>query len=788
MKLRLVSYSCTALLFCTSIPTFAAYSAKPLDRARVLVLMDFGQQSFRTVQLIKRNGIVFAPTGADLDMFRKFGATAELIDALEAAKPIVNVSLNVNDQAELSEIESCLAMESQGNPTGAAAECETAARYDPFIAAFAQGQIWYRAAELEIRTGHSRGSGDIRKSAAAYKRAAKADPGNPDALNGLGLDLLNMGNLGGASDAFDTAMDSDANFAPPHRNLAALYMLENDVGGATNELREVVRITPDVAADHEHLGLLLARRNDWTEAASELKRALDLNPKNVALYGQVAGALAASKQYEAAIPAYRKALALAPQWAAGHAQLARMLLLTRQPGEAISECQEAAEMAPSNASIRTFCETVDDEGRRLEEQGTATAANTGPAPMFISNVGQLPAVSQGEAGILAARLKAVPFKDFPVLYDKARSGDSNSQVMVCIAYRQGWFVKQNDATGFFWCNRAAQQKDMAAETDIGMQYIEGRGVPLNYSLGIEWLKKAAVQGSIPAMNDLGAIYADGMGVPPDFSAAMNWYQMASNAGDPKADADIGIMYLMGQGVLRDQGQAMKWLKKSASGGYAYADLVIGMIYQNGYGATPKPKEAIKWITKAADQNLPQADTELGWMYANGVGGVQQDYTQAAEWYRRGAQQGDAAAAYGLGVRYLYGQGVTKDVTQAQKWLRLAADQGHGDAAYNLGLTYAGKMGNANTDDALAVKYLTIAAKQGIGDGQCVLATVYANGKGVPKNDLAAYQWARLAMQHGAEQCSSLVNAMAARLTPDEIKQAQSRIEVWTPTPHPTFNY
>ena len=59
------------------------------------------------------------------------------------------------------------------------------------------------------------------------------------------------------------------------------------------------------------------------------------------------------------------------------------------------------------------------------------------------------------------------------------------------------------------------------------------------------------------------------------------------------------------------------------------------------------------------------------MYANGQG-VEQDYAQAARWYRLAAEQGLAYSQYNLGLMYANGQGVGQDYVQAYMWYDLAA--------------------------------------------------------------------------------------------------------------------
>ena len=54
------------------------------------------------------------------------------------------------------------------------------------------------------------------------------------------------------------------------------------------------------------------------------------------------------------------------------------------------------------------------------------------------------------------------------------------------------------------------------------------------------------------------------------------------------------------------------------------------------------------------------------MYDKGQG-VVQDYAQAAEWYRKAAEQGTARAQNNIGNMYDKGQGVAQDDAQAAEW-------------------------------------------------------------------------------------------------------------------------
>jgi TPR repeat protein len=56
--------------------------------------------------------------------------------------------------------------------------------------------------------------------------------------------------------------------------------------------------------------------------------------------------------------------------------------------------------------------------------------------------------------------------------------------------------------------------------------------------------------------------------------------------------------------------------------------------------------------------------------------VERDFTEAARWYRKAADQGYYFAQANLGFCYLLGRGVGKDPDEAVRWFCKAAKQGH----------------------------------------------------------------------------------------------------------------
>lgn len=89
------------------------------------------------------------------------------------------------------------------------------------------------------------------------------------------------------------------------------------------------------------------------------------------------------------------------------------------------------------------------------------------------------------------------------------------------------------------------------------------------------------------------------------------------------------------------------------------------------------EQAVVDETKAkAAQGSAEAQFNFGLMYYLGHG-VEQNYAEAVNWYRKAAEQGNADAQENLGWCYTYGNGVEQNDVLAYTWFALAAKQGNG---------------------------------------------------------------------------------------------------------------
>ena len=161
-----------------------------------------------------------------------------------------------------------------------------------------------------------------------------------------------------------------------------------------------------------------------------------------------------------------------------------------------------------------------------------------------------------------------------------------------------------------------------------------------------------------------------------------------------------------------------------------------------------------------------------------------DYQAAHEIWLPLAERGNMRAQYNLGVLYDRGLGVPQNFAEAAKWYLAAAEKGHTDAEANLGYAYEQGRGVAQ-DFGEAAKWYRRAAERGDIAAQANLGTLYANGLGVEQDDVQAHVWLNLAASRAKgwiarRRLMSKRNSIAARLTPEQLTEAQRLAQEWRP--------
>jgi len=139
---------------------------------------------------------------------------------------------------------------------------------------------------------------------------------------------------------------------------------------------------------------------------------------------------------------------------------------------------------------------------------------------------------------------------------------------------------------------------------------------------------------------------------------------------------------------------------------------------------------------------------LGLKYGNAPGQLQ-DFSQAAEWYRKAAEQDHFLAQFNLGLMYAKGQGVPQDDGNARAWIQKAAQGGDAGAQFDLGTRY-------HRDS---------------------LSGLHTDGM---ESRIEAYKWFCLAAAQGYKNSAACCERITLEMTRDEVREGNGRVAAFAP--------
>jgi len=174
-------------------------------------------------------------------------------------------------------------------------------------------------------------------------------PRNPRALNSLGMEAREAGDMPAAIAYFRRAVEADPDYGPGQNNLGSLLAMTGDWQGAARHLAITARLEPDRPGTHNNLGNVLARLGRFEEAFEQYRRAIAADPLFADAEANYGLALSQSGDGAAAVAHYRRALELQPGRVPVRVWLARALVAGGQVRQGIGELERALAGDPTHA-------------------------------------------------------------------------------------------------------------------------------------------------------------------------------------------------------------------------------------------------------------------------------------------------------------------------------------------------------------------------------------------------------------------------------------------------------
>ena len=297
-----------------------------------------------------------------------------------------------------------------------------------------------------------------------------------------------------------------------------------------------------------------------------------------------------------------------------------------------------------------------------------------------------------------------------LLKKAAHAGVADASYELGKIYAEGEFVPAdlNYAYGFYLM--AALAGHMKGQYALSKLYMDGRGVPQDYVNGLKWMSRSAHQGYVLAQTDLADIYMTNKRLK-SAANAYSWYSIIAaynmdSIGQKAVERRDVLQEELNTKVLEERQQKIRdWKPRTAEEsvpkeereeakipvipGFNDAKSLYELIGQEGF--LPRDGRLVGITQRMIDEafelenaepltdQIEQAFQE-GKKFAYGYYGdlIKIHFNnpeKALEWYQKGAEAGDAYAAYQLANMYCAGEGVEQpDAAQCYAWLLVAEEK------------------------------------------------------------------------------------------------------------------
>lgn len=253
--------------------------------------------------------------------------------------------------------------------------------------------------------------------------------------------------------------------------------------------------------------------------------------------------------------------------------------------------------------------------------------------------------------------------------------------------------------------------------------------PALYAEARTSLEAAAEKGSLVALEEQGRLALEGgLGAEPDFNLARKLLEKAIKL--PEASESfflLGKMAAEGLGRESDAALAVSLMRRGEQAGSASAMVALGQLFLGEGGLVEQDlPQAEELFRKAYEREKKEAAFYLG-MIEERLRGDEPAWDEAYQWFRKAAELGSAKALRKLGDYALAGHGGKEE--EAFGFYQAAASLEDAPAAYTLGLLYE-QGRSVPKDQVAAAAWMRIAADRGHALAQNQLGLWLLKGLGV----------------------------------------------------------
>lgn len=225
--------------------------------------------------------------------------------------------------------------------------------------------------------------------------------------------------------------------------------------------------------------------------------------------------------------------------------------------------------------------------------------------------------------------------------------------------------------------------------DLAICYLDGKGTDANRNIGLSLLERAANNGEYEAVTELCSRYFYGNGVNKDYNKVLKYAKLYGDCGENKfirlayegvayyeqKDYRFAFQSFKDLDLISDEWTKNHYIALNNGINRIYDDVLadLGQCYENGLSCPVNVDLAFQCYKRVIDINPGYGNALLGDLFLSD--NVEKNPEVAYQYYLAGANNGNSYCYFRLALMNLYGVGTEQNSTKAKQYKMKAIESG-----------------------------------------------------------------------------------------------------------------
>ncbi|MFB6350571.1 MAG: tetratricopeptide repeat protein [Bradymonadaceae bacterium] len=285
----------------------------------------------------------------ETDIYRKRGVSRAAMNDVDGAIEDWSRALELDPENVEARVDRALVFYENDQPERALEDYDKAAEQEERPEVFANRGV------ARFQTG------DVQGAREDLDRALELDEESVPAYLNRALVRQATGDLSGAFEDYDHVLEIGPENADAYASRGYLRLEKGELEGAVSDFQEATEIRPYDATTYYNLGNAYAEQAEWEEAIEQYDQAIDLDPEDPQAYSNRGSAKIQLKDFHGALDDWNEATDLDPYNPVPYVKRAGVWQMLDEEDEAMDDLRKALEVAPEDWQLRPRVEHMVEE-------------------------------------------------------------------------------------------------------------------------------------------------------------------------------------------------------------------------------------------------------------------------------------------------------------------------------------------------------------------------------------------------------------------------------------------